>query len=345
MSNFQSLLRGSSIFRWLLKSGMQLVALILVFAIISRLVLVKTGDPMIAWSGKRAARKDAAPTPSPMVQTPPSQAAVAPIVVEPPVLTVVQSTPAAAAAVDSTPAPAKDVADKLYIELPCEQKSLHFAIKAAFDRISALLLIVLLLPMLLLIAAAISIESKGGPFFIQKRVGTRRVFKDGQWVWVSHTFMMYKFRSMYKNSPTKLHEEFVKAFMANDKERMSALNGGSDVFKLQQDPRVTKVGRILRKTSLDELPQLINVLLGEMSLVGPRPALPYEVEVYEEWHKKRLAGVPGITGYWQAVGRSEVEFDKMVELDIYYARHQSFWLDMKILALTPMSVLRGKGAA
>jgi lipopolysaccharide/colanic/teichoic acid biosynthesis glycosyltransferase len=148
---------------------------------------------------------------------------------------------------------------------------------------------------------------------------------------------------MHTGADHKVHQDYVTAFIkASDQANASAKNG---VFKLTDDRRVTKVGRLLRKTSLDELPQLWNVLRGDMSLVGPRPPLPYELEQYEPWHRCRvLEAKPGITGLWQVIGRSRTTFDEMVRLDLRYARTRSFWTDIKILLATPAAVLSGKGA-
>jgi lipopolysaccharide/colanic/teichoic acid biosynthesis glycosyltransferase len=136
----------------------------------------------------------------------------------------------------------------------------------------------------------------------------------------------------------------VQAYIRNDVEAMKRINAGSDTFKLARDPRITRIGAFLRKTSLDELPQLFNVMNGTMSLVGPRPALAYELDVYEQWHRERFAAVPGITGYWQTVARNEADFDKMIELDVWYVRRQSLLLDLKIMIQTPLAVIKGKGA-
>jgi lipopolysaccharide/colanic/teichoic acid biosynthesis glycosyltransferase len=156
--------------------------------------------------------------------------------------------------------------------------------------------------------------------------GQERVGKDGK------VFIAYKFRSMV-----------VEAEKLFDKvKHMSEVEG--HVFKMKDDPRVTRVGKWLRKFSLDELPQLINVLLGEMSLVGPRPPIPREVANYSSWHKKRLRITPGITGLWQVSGRSEIPFEEMVRLDIYYIENWSLWMDCKILLMTIPAVLFTKGA-
>jgi lipopolysaccharide/colanic/teichoic acid biosynthesis glycosyltransferase len=150
---------------------------------------------------------------------------------------------------------------------------------------------------------------------------------------------------MYVNNDSSIHEQYVKRFMAGGANDTAHVNGSQKVYKLTADPRITPIGRFIRKTSLDELPQFWNVLRGEMSLVGPRPPVMYEYESYRLWHKQRLASVkPGITGLWQVDGRSRVKFDDMVRLDIRYARTRSFWLDLKILLQTPRAVVSGDGA-
>ena len=156
--------------------------------------------------------------------------------------------------------------------------------------------------------------------------------------------MFLKFRSMYFENDAEIHREYIRQFISagEDHQRPDDSNG---VYKIKDDPRVTRIGRFLRKTSLDELPQFFNVLRGEMSLVGPRPPIPYEVEIYGVWHRRRfLEAKPGITGLWQVEGRSRVKFDEMVRLDLKYAKTWSPWLDIKILLRTPAAVLRGSGA-
>jgi lipopolysaccharide/colanic/teichoic acid biosynthesis glycosyltransferase len=154
---------------------------------------------------------------------------------------------------------------------------------------------------------------------------------------------MLKFRTMHVNSDHAIHHEFVSNFI---KSKANGADAGADtVFKLTADPRVTPIGSILRKTSIDELPQLLNVLRGDMSLVGPRPPLQYEVDQYERWHCRRvLEAKPGLTGLWQVSGRSRTTFDEMVRLDLRYARSRSLWTDLKILLATPAAVIAGKGA-
>ena len=219
--------------------------------------------------------------------------------------------------------------------------SLYFYSKQCLDVVLALVLFILLLPLMLLIAMLIKLDSPGPIFYIQERVGTRRRSRGGQTIWEVQNFKVYKFRSMVYNADPTLHQAYIKAFVEGRAE-MSEANGGK--FKLINDPRVTRVGRILRKTSLDELPQLFNVLKGEMSLVGPRPVPTYEVAQYQAWHHERLATLPGITGLWQVKGRCQVTFEEMIRMDIDYVRQQSLWLDLKILLLTIPAVLSGRGA-
>ena len=215
-----------------------------------------------------------------------------------------------------------------------ESRWAYHVTKRAMDIVGSLAAIVFLLPVFLFIALAIKSTSKGPILFRQRRIG-----RHGE------PFTFLKFRSMYVGSDASIHRDYVKRLIAGKAERQSSQGNGEGVYKLTKDPRVTRVGAFLRKTSLDELPQFINVLIGEMSLVGPRPPVPYEVESYDLWHRRRiLEAKPGITGLWQINGRSRVEFDEMVRLDLQYARTWSPWLDVKILFRTPGAVLLGEGA-
>ena len=203
--------------------------------------------------------------------------------------------------------------------------------KRALDVTGSLLAMVLFSPALAAIALSVKLTSKGPVVFRQVRVG-----QDGQ------RFTFLKFRSMYEANNHAIHEEYVRRLIAGSLE--AELSPGK-VFKLTDDPRITPFGKFLRKTSLDELPQLLNVFRGEMSLVGPRPPVPYEYECYKAWHRGRLLGLkPGLTGLWQVGGRSRVGFNEMVRLDLKYARTRSVWLDLKILLRTPVAVLTGDGA-
>lgn len=219
--------------------------------------------------------------------------------------------------------------------------SLYFYSKRIMDVVLATSLLILVLPLMLLIAILIRLDSPGPVFFVQERVGARRRSLGRQTIWEIQNFSLYKFRSMVRDADPSVHQAFAKAFIEGQIETPKA---AGVKFKLAKDPRVTKVGRILRKTSLDELPQLFNVLKGEMSLVGPRPVPIYEVAQYQAWHRERLAAMPGISGLWQVTGRCQVTFDEMILLDIEYVRRQSLWLDLKILFLTIPAVLIGRGA-
>ena len=224
----------------------------------------------------------------------------------------------------------------LYPDLEKRQKSNRVgrATKRLIDVLGSLLLLTLLSPVFFIVAAAIKLTSRGPVLFQQKRIGEHGT-----------PFTFLKFRSMYTNNDSSEHQEYVRQLIAGQAEKKSANGNGEGVFKLTNDPRITPVGRMLRRSSLDELPQLINVLRGEMSLVGPRPPVPYEVEAYATWHRRRLLEAkPGITGLWQVEGRSRVEFDDMVRLDLRYARDCSPLLDLKILLQTPKAVMGGDGA-
>ena len=207
-------------------------------------------------------------------------------------------------------------------------------IKRAIDVVGSAMALIVLSPIFLTIAAAIKLSSPGPILFRQKRIGQHGI-----------PFTFLKFRSMHCANDSQLHMEYIKRFIAGDVDSGKSEPNGQVVYKITRDPRVTRVGRFLRKTSLDEFPQLLNVLRGEMSLVGPRPPIPYEVESYDIWHRRRLLEVkPGLTGLWQVNGRSRLRFDDMVRLDLKYANAWSLWLDVKILLQTPRAVFFGDGA-
>jgi len=195
-------------------------------------------------------------------------------------------------------------------------------LKRTFDLIVAAVTIVLLFPMWLVIALLIKLDSTGPVFYTQERVGM-----DGR------LFLLYKFRTMKAGADPELHREYQKAFIAGRAEANIG-NDNKPTYKLLADPRITRIGKLLRRTSLDEVPQLLNVLLGDMSIVGPRPPIPYEVEAYELWHRKRLDMKPGITGLWQVSGRNRLKFDEMVRMDLYYIENWSLLLDLKITLQT-----------
>ena len=221
------------------------------------------------------------------------------------------------------------------------ENNLYFACKRGMDVILACLLLILLSPLLLLIAILIKLDSPGPVIFTQERVGSERQWLGRTSLWVIRNFRMFKFRSMYQDADPAVHEAYIRDFVEG-RARPSEESGGK--FKLTNDPRVTRVGRVLRKFSLDELLQLVNVLIGDMSLVGPRPVPPYEVAGYRGGHHKRLAALPGITGIWQVKGRCRVTFEEMIRMDIEYVRAASLLLDLKILFLTIPAVLSRRGA-
>src|SRR6266581_2647938 len=232
---------------------------------------------------------------------------------------------------------AEPIADaRLYPDLSNGGAKKHpsLIVKRVIDIVGSSALLFLLSPLLAAIALAIKLTSKGSVVFQQERVGQ-----------FGKRFKCLKFRSMYANNNPKIHQEYVQRFISGQAGSDNAEPGKATVYKITDDPRVTRIGRFLRKTSLDELPQLWNVLTGEMSLVGPRPPLPYEFEIYEVWHRRRVLEVkPGVTGLWQVSGRSRTCFDDMVRLDLRYSQSWSLWLDLKILIATPRAALGGEGA-
>lgn len=221
---------------------------------------------------------------------------------------------------------------KLYRDLREKEmgRRLPRAMKRGLDIIGSTTALALLLPLIGAIALLIKLSSRGPVFFRQSRVGHHGAL-----------FTMLKFRTMQEGSDPSVHKEFIKQFIAGKTDASSC----AATYKIRDDPRVTSIGRFLRKTSLDELPQFWNVLKGEMALVGPRPPIPYEVECYDLWHRRRVLEVkPGITGLWQVRGRSRTTFDEMVRLDLRYARSWSIWLDLRILFDTPRAILSRDGA-
>jgi lipopolysaccharide/colanic/teichoic acid biosynthesis glycosyltransferase len=207
-------------------------------------------------------------------------------------------------------------------------------VKRGIDILGSGLGLIVLAPLFLVIAAAIRLTSRGPVLFRQQRVGR-----------FGTRFTFLKFRSMYVSNDETVHKKYVTTLISGRAQADAAQSGERKVFKIRNDPRVTPVGKFLRRSSLDELPQLINVLRGDMSLVGPRPPIPYEYACYNTWHRRRLLTVkPGITGLWQVKGRSRVSFDEMVRLDLQYAATWSMLLDIKILFMTPAAVLSGEGA-
>jgi len=205
-------------------------------------------------------------------------------------------------------------------------------LRRLIDIVFALTLIVLLSPILIGVGLAVRLDSRGPAFFRQRRVG-----------YLEREFTLLKFRSMRVDADPRGHKEYVTALIKGEG---SNSNGGREnLYKLAVDNRITGVGRWIRRWSLDELPQLFNVVRGDMTLVGPRPAIPYEVAEYPTWYRERFSVKPGLTGYWQVSGRSERTYEEMVRLDIEYAQRRSLGLDLSILLKTPWVVLSRKGAA
>jgi len=225
----------------------------------------------------------------------------------------------------------------LYPEIQKKEDARRMAlgVKRAIDLLGSAAALTILSPILALIAIVIKLNSKGPILFKQERLGQ-----------YGKPFTVLKFRSMRTDCDSKIHEQYVSQFIAGKVDgKVEAGQAAAPVFKLQKDPRITPIGRFLRKTSLDELPQFWNVLQGDMSLVGPRPPIAYEFRAYDVWHRRRVLEIkPGITGLWQVEGRSRTCFDDMVRLDLRYARTWSVWLDLRILIRTPAAVILGDGA-
>jgi lipopolysaccharide/colanic/teichoic acid biosynthesis glycosyltransferase len=209
----------------------------------------------------------------------------------------------------------------------------HF-VKRSIDILGSLATLVCFSPLFLAISLAIKLTSGGPVLFRQERVGQYGV-----------GFVFLKFRSMHLRNDSSIHRQFVGRFIAGKTDCAKPEQIDQPIYKITADPRVTPIGKFLRKTSFDELPQFWNVLRGEMSLVGPRPPIPYELSSYDIWHRRRIIEVkPGITGLWQVLGRSRTTFDEMVRLDLRYASTWSLWLDLKILLKTPRAIISGEGA-
>jgi lipopolysaccharide/colanic/teichoic acid biosynthesis glycosyltransferase len=202
--------------------------------------------------------------------------------------------------------------------------------KRAFDLVLASCLVCLLLPVLVVVWLLVRTTSPGQVLFRQTRIGR-----------YGRPFVMYKFRTMHTGSGDAIHREYVRKLLTEDR---PPVGGAKGLYKLESDPRVTRVGRLLRRTSVDELPQLLNVVKGNMSLVGPRPALPYEAELFSTTHRARFLVAPGVTGLWQICGRSKLPMQQGLDLDVEYVRRRSFWLDLRILIKTVPAVFTADGA-
>lgn len=217
------------------------------------------------------------------------------------------------------------VVDSKPLPIVVATNSSYLVRKRIIDVLFSLLILIPLCIVIAIVAVCIRLDSKGPVFFRQRRVG-----QEGE------EFTMLKFRSMYIDNDESIHREAIKRYMNGE-----TIDGQG--YKLKDDPRITRVGKFIRKTSVDELPQFFNVLRGEMTLVGPRPPLPYEVEEYSQRDWLRLSGRPGLTGTWQVYGRSRVQFQEMVDMDLMYLQQQSILLDLKLILLTPVVMLSGRG--
>ena len=223
----------------------------------------------------------------------------------------------------------------LDLDAPPKPRWIQESLKRGIDVAGALCGLILFSPLMLIIGLLIKLDSPGPVFFKQMRVGRKGL-----------QFLFFKFRSMHWNADDRIHREYVGRLIAGDPENMNQGNAADPFFKIKSDTRITRVGKILRTLSLDELPQLYNVLKGEMSLIGPRPPIPYEVEKYGAWHLRRILEMrPGITGLWQVSGRSKLNFDQMVRLDLRYVNEWTLWADLMILLKTVWVVIWSKGAA
>ena len=218
----------------------------------------------------------------------------------------------------------------------------YLLLKHLLDITVAAIALILLLPLFVIVAIAIKLDSRGPVIYRQKRVLGNQDPSDPRPE--DHLFDFFKFRSMYTDADSHLHRQYMRDYINGKHESTNNGTHGEPVYKIKTDPRITRVGRLLRRSSLDELPQFVNILRGDMSLVGPRPALPYEVQQYSSAHRRRLIPQAGLTGLWQVSGRTRLTFEEMVELDIEYAQRQSLWLDLKILLKTLPTVLSGDGA-
>lgn len=213
------------------------------------------------------------------------------------------------------------------------EKRVSLFVKRVIDVTGSIFIVLLMLPFMLVISVLIKLTSDGPVFFKQERIGR-----------FGKRFNLLKFRSMHVNNDSSIHKQYVSKLITSD-DTLPETDSTGQVYKITNDPRVTPIGRFIRKTSLDELPQLLNVLMGDMSLVGPRPPILYELDCYDIWHRRRVLEMkPGITGLWQVQGRSRTTFNEMVRLDIRYTKEWSLWLDIKLLFLTPWVVFMGKGA-
>jgi len=231
------------------------------------------------------------------------------------------------------------------LEKSIDDRLPYYTVKELLGGIISAIVLVLISPLMLFIMIMITLDSPGPAIFSQKRIGARRIKTSDGWRWEKVEFTCYKFRTMFHNSDPAIHKAYVEALITNDEAAMDEIqHTKTTIRKLINDPRITKVGKYLRKFSLDELPQFYNVLRGDMSIVGPRPALPYEVKIYQPWQLTRLQAKPGITGLQQVTARCTKSFDEQVKYDLEYINKQSLLFDLLIILRTPLTLLKTKGA-
>ena len=237
-------------------------------------------------------------------------------------------------------------ADVVVLASPTEGGAPYFAAKRVLDVLLVVALAPVALPIILVLGLLVRLDSPGPAIFTQQRLGARRARRNGQWVWELHPFTFYKLRTMTQGADPTLHRTYLDAYIGGDEEAIQRLNEGraEASYKIGSDPRVTRVGGKMRALSLDELPQLWNVLKGDMSLVGPRPPIDYEVARYTPAQLQRLAGPAGLTGAWQVNGRSLLTFQEMVDLDTSYLSRRSVIHDLTIMARTLGVVVSREGA-
>jgi lipopolysaccharide/colanic/teichoic acid biosynthesis glycosyltransferase len=225
------------------------------------------------------------------------------------------------------------------------QGGFYYPAKRMIDLLASVVLLICFAPIMFVVAILIKLDSPGPVFFKQTRVGACRFREGKSFGWKRVDFPCYKFRTMADNTSDEVHKAYIKALVSNDERTMREMEGdGTSVHKLVYDKRITRVGKYLRKSSLDELPQFFNVIRGEMSLVGPRPAIPYEIEMYSERHLGRLNAKPGISGLQQVTARNTASFEEQIDLDLEYIKKQSIWLDFQIIIKTPFAIFSQKGA-
>jgi lipopolysaccharide/colanic/teichoic acid biosynthesis glycosyltransferase len=247
------------------------------------------------------------------------------------------------------PPPTPDAPDVVVqvVDVQADRRRGYHLAKRIIDVAIASVALLALLPLAVVIAVAIRLDSPGAVIYRQERMHARRLRTAHGWAWVAEPFTLLKFRTMTANADTSLHRDYITAYLQGDADHLASLRPGrqdGDSYRPAVDPRVTRVGRWLRRTSLDELPQLWNVVRGDMSLVGPRPPLPYETDLYQPHHLRRLGGPCGITGWAQVRGRTSIDFEETVRLDLEYMARSSVAFDLRVLLLTLPAVMSMRGA-